>query len=109
MGRNGTKPAIFPGMMKFINLNVGKKVKVIDLLLGQKPGRNTQTAYLYKFIKTGYVKVAESNGLVSDENAVYEIIKPFPPYYNSRMLMIEIKEASGLIPEIPKLENILNR
>lgn len=111
-GRNGTKPAVFPVMARFISLNAGKVVSIKDLLVGQELGRNSHTSYLYKFIKAGYVKPINQNGAsvsIKNENAMYEIVKQIPAHFTSSMLDREVKIASGLIPDTCRTENLLNR
>ena len=98
MGRNGKQAPVFPEMVKFVNDNVGKVVSSKEILLGKEPGRNSETAYLYKFVKLGYVK-AVNDGFVMHKDTAYEIVKSFPPHYNSVMFMDELRIANGLIPE----------
>ena len=96
MGRNGKQAPVFLEMVKFVNDNVGKVVSSKEILLGKEPGRNSETAYLYKFIKLEYVK-AVNDGFVMHKDTVYEIVKPFPKHYNSVMLMDEMRVANGFI------------
>lgn len=96
MGRNGKQAPVFPEMVKFVNDNVGKVVSSKEILLGKEPGKNSETAYLYKFIKLGYVK-AVNNGFVMHKDTVYEIVRPFPKHYNSVMFMDELRVANGFI------------
>lgn len=96
MGRNGKKPSVFTEMVNFINNNVGKKISSKEILLGKEPGRNSETAYLYKFIKLEYVK-AVNDGFVMHKDTVYEIVRPFPKHYNSVMFMDELRVANGFI------------
>lgn len=98
MGRNGKKPSVFTEMVNFINNNVGKKISSKEILLGKEPGRNSETAYLYKFIKLEYVK-AVSDGFVMHKDTMYEIVKPFPKHYNSVMFMDELRVANGFIAD----------
>lgn len=98
MGRNGKKPSVFTEMVNFINNNAGKKISSKEILLGKEPGRNSETAYLYKFIKLEYVK-AVNDGFVMHKDTVYEIVKPFPKHYNSVMLMDELRVANGFIAD----------
>lgn len=98
MGRNGKKPSVFTEMVNFINNNVGKKISSKEILLGKEPGRNSETAYLYKFIKLEYVK-AVNDGFVMHKDTVYEIVKPFPKHYNSMMFMDELRVANGFIAD----------
>lgn len=98
MGRNGKKPSVFTEMVNFINNNVGKKISSKEILLGKEPGRNSETAYLYKFIKLEYVK-AVSDGFVTHKDTMYEIVKPFPKHYNSVMFMDELRVANGFIAD----------
>lgn len=97
MGRNGKKPPVFPEMIKFINNNIGKIVSSKEILLGKEPGRNSETAYLYKFVKLGYVEPVDDS-FVKDKTANFRIIKEFPKHYNSVMFMDELKIANGYIP-----------
>lgn len=98
MGRNGKKAPVFLEMVNFVNDNVGKVVDSKEILLGKEPGRNSETAYLYKFVKLGYVKPVEEN-FVKDKDSKFEIVKEFPRHYNSVMLMDELKVVNGLIPD----------
>lgn len=98
MGRNGKKPSVFTEMVNFINNNVGKKISSKEILLGKEPGRNSETAYLYKFIKLEYVK-AVNDGFVMHKDTMYEIVKPFPKHYSSVMLMDELRVANGFIAD----------
>ena len=98
MGRNGKKPSVFTEMVNFINNNVGKKISSKEILLGKEPGRNSETAYLYKFIKLEYVK-AVNDGFVMHKDTMYEILKPFPKHYNSVMFMDELRVANGFIAD----------
>lgn len=98
MGRNGKKPSVFTEMVNFINNNVGKKINSKEILLGKEPGRNSETAYLYKFIKLEYVK-AVNDGFVMHKDTMYEIVKPFPKHYNSVMFMDELRVANGFIAD----------
>lgn len=98
MGRNGKKPSVFTEMVNFINNNVGKKISSKEILLGKEPGRNSETAYLYKFIKLEYVK-AVNDGFVMHKDTAYEIVKPFPKHYNSVMFMDELRVANGFIAD----------
>lgn len=97
MGRNGKNKAVFTQMVEFVNKNAGRVVTSSEMLLGKEPSRSSETAYLYKLLKLGYVK-AVNNGFVMRKDTKYEIIKPFPKYYNSVMLMKELREMNGLIP-----------
>lgn len=101
MGRNGKKAPVFLEMVKFVNDNVGKVVSSNEILLGKEPGRNSETAYLYKFAKLGYVEPVEE-GLVKDKGAKFRIVKEFPKHYNSVMLMDELKVVNGFIPDTRK-------
>lgn len=97
MGRNGKAESVFTKMLNLISENVGKTLTSSEILLGNKPGRNSATAYLYKFVKLGYVR-AKNNKFIMDESAEYDILKPFQEGYNSVMLMDELKIANGFIP-----------
>lgn len=99
MGRNGKRAPVFLEMIKFVSDNVGKVVSSNEILLGKEPGRNSETAYLYKFVKLGYVKPVDDNSFVKDKGAKFKIVKEFPKHYNSVMLMDELKIVNGLIPE----------
>lgn len=101
MGRNGKKPSVFTEMVNFINNNAGKKISSKEILLGKEPGRNSETAYLYKFIKLEYVK-AVNDGFVMHKDTMYEIVKPFPKHYNSVMFMDELRVANGFIADSHK-------
>ena len=76
MGRNGKKAPVFLEMIKFVNDNIGKIVTSNEILLGKDPGRNSETAYLYKFVKLGYVRPIEES-FVKDKDAKFEIIIEF--------------------------------
>lgn len=98
MGRNGKKTPVFMEMVNFVNENIGKVVSSKEILLGKNPGRNSETAYLYKFVKLGYVEpVGES--FVKDKDANFKVVKAFPKHYNSVMLMDELKVFNGYIPD----------
>lgn len=96
MGRNGKNIPVFTKMVEFVNNNTEKIVASSEILLGKEPGRNSETAYLYKFLKLGYVK-AVNDGFVMHKDTKYEIIKSFPPHYNSVMFMDELRIANGFI------------
>lgn len=98
MGRNGKKPSVFTEMVKFANDNVGKVVSSKEILLGKEPGRNSETAYLYKFVKLGYVEPV-NDGFVMHKDTVYEIVRPFPKHYNSVMFMDEMRVANGYMQD----------
>lgn len=98
MGRNGKKPSMFQGMVDFINANVDKIVSSKEILLGQGPGRNSVTSYLYIFVKLGYVVPVGEDCLVKDKNARFKIAKKLPDNYNSVMFADERKIAYGFIP-----------
>lgn len=98
MGRNGKKAPVFTRIVEFVNSNVGKVVTSSEMLLGKEPSRASETAYLYKLIKLGYVRPA-NKGFVMCKDTTYEILKPFPHKYNSVTLMEELRIANGLIPE----------
>ena len=72
MGRNGKQAPVFPEMVKFVNDNVGKVVSSKEILLGKEPGRNSETAYLYKFVKLGYVEPVGDNSFVKDKTASFK-------------------------------------
>lgn len=90
MGRNGKNAPVFDQMVRFINLNVGQYVNSEQILLGKKPSRKSETAYLYKFIKLGYVKLVI--GSVLDPDAIYYIVKGFEPGYTSVKMKQEMKQ-----------------
>lgn len=94
MGRNGKKAPVFLEMVKFVNDNIGKVVSSSEILLGKEPGRNSETVYLYKFVKLGYVEPVEK-GLVKDKGAKFRIAKEFPKHYNSVMFMDELRVVNG--------------
>lgn len=98
MGRNGKQAPVFPEMVKFINDNVGKVVSSKEILLGKEPGRNSETAYLYKFVKLGYVEPV-GDSFVKDKIASFKVIREFPKHYNSVMFMDELRVANGYIPD----------
>lgn len=98
MGRNGKNVPVFTKVVEFVNNNVGRIVTSKEALLGKEPGRTSETAYLYKLLKLGYVK-AVNDGLVMRKDTMYEIVKPFPPHYNSMVLMDELRIANGLMPK----------
>jgi hypothetical protein len=98
MGRNGKAIPVFSRMIKLVNDNVGSVISSKEMLLGKEPGRTSETAYLYKLLKLGYVK-AVNDGFVMHKDTMYEIVKPFPPHYNSVMFMDELRIANGHIPD----------
>lgn len=98
MGRNGKRAPVFPEMVKFVNDNVGKVVSSKEILLGKEPGKNSETAYLYKFVKLGYVEPV-GNSFVKDKTASFKVIKEFPKHYNSVVFMDELRMANGYIPD----------
>lgn len=97
MGRNGKQAPVFLEMVNFVNNNVGRVVTSNEILLGKLPGRNSETAYLYKFVKLGYVESANGQ-FVKDVDAEFKVVKKFPDHYNSVMLMEELRALNGLIP-----------
>ena len=108
MGRNGKKPSVFTEMVKFVNDNVGKVVSSKEILLGKEPGRNAETAYLYKFLKLGYVKRVDGD-FMSDKDSLYIIEKAFPKHYNSVTFMDELRISNGLIPEQRNFIEVLKK
>lgn len=96
MGRNGKNVPAFTMMVNFVNANVGKVVTSNEILLGENPGRNSETSYLYRFIKLGYIKSVNEK-TVMDPLAQYKVLKPFPEHYNSVMLAKETRIFNGLI------------
>ena len=103
MVRNGKQAPVFPEMVKFVNDNVGKVVSSKEILLGKEPGKNSETTYLYKIVKLGYVKPVDG-GFVTHKDTVYEIVRPFPKHYNSVMFMDELRVANGFIADNRKRE-----
>lgn len=99
MGRNGKQAPVFPEMVKFVNDNVGKVVSSKEILLGKVPGKNSETTYLYKFVKLGYVKPVGDNSFVKDKTTSFKVIKEFPKHYNSVMIMDELRVVNGYIPD----------
>ena len=99
MGRNGKQAPVFSEMVKFISDNFGKVISSKEILLGKEPGRNSATAYLYKFVKLGYVKPVGDNSFVKDKTTNFKVIKEFPKHYNSVMFMDELRMAKGYIPD----------
>lgn len=99
MGRNGKRAPVFPEMVKFVNDNVGKVVSSKEILLGKEPGKNSETTYLYKFVKLGYIELVDNNSFVKDKTASFKVIKEFPKHYNSVMIMDELRVANGYIPD----------
>lgn len=101
MGRNGKNPSVFNLMVEFVNSNVGNVVTSQNILLGKEPGRNSETAYLYKFVKLGYVEPTNGS-FVKEKTAKFKILKGFPKHYNSVMFMDELRVSKGYIPELRK-------
>lgn len=99
MGRNGKQAPVFLEMVKFVNDNVGKVVSSKEILLGKEPGKNSETTYLYKFIKLGYVELVGDNSFVIDKTASFKVIREFPKHYNSVVLMDEMRVINGYIPD----------
>lgn len=110
MGRNGKAIPVFSRMVKLVNDNVGKIITSEEMLLGNEPGRNSVTAYIYKFVKLGYIEMANEGekGILSKETT-YRIKKVFPDHYNSVMLMDELRIYNGLIPEKRDFERALGK
>lgn len=96
MGRNGKNIPVFTKMIEFVNANVGKTVTSAEILLGKEPDRTSETSYLYKFIKLGYIETV-NGGFVMHKDTMYKILKPFPACYNSVMLKNELRTLNGLI------------
>lgn len=109
MGRNGKSIPVFSTMIKLVNKNVGKTISSNEILLGNKPGRNSATAYLYKFIKLGYVEAVSEEKKILKEETSYKIKKAFPDHYNSVMLMNELRICNGLISEKHNFSEALNK
>lgn len=84
MGRNGKEVSIFSQFVNFMNNNIGNTVKSADILLGHKPSRRAETAYLYKFIKLGYIE--QITKTVMDPEATYRIAKEVPAWLNSQKI-----------------------
>ena len=101
MGRNGKQTPIFLKMVNFVNDNVGNIVTSQKILFGKEPGRNSETAYLYKFVKLGYVEPTNGS-FVIDKTAKFKVLKKFPDHYNSVMLMEELRVFIGFIPNTHK-------
>lgn len=99
MGRNGKKAPVFPEMVKFVNDNVGKVVSSKEILLGKEPGKNSETTYLYKFVKLGYVEPVGDNSFVKDKTASFKVVRELPKHYNSVMFMDELRVAKGYMPD----------
>lgn len=95
MGRNGKKAPVFEQTVRFINLNVGKVVSSKEILFGEEPNRGAATAYLYKFIKLGYIKQVEGHS-VMDPEALYVIEKALPVGYTSVKMKQELKDLNEL-------------
>lgn len=110
MGRNGKAIPVFSRMIKLVNDNVGKVISSEKMLLGNEPGRNSMTAYVYKFVKLGYIEmVTEGEKGVLSKETTYRIKKAFPDHYNSVMLKDELRVYNGLIPEKRDFATALNR
>ena len=101
MGRNGKQTPIFLKMVNFVNDNVSNIVTSQKILFGKEPGRNSETAYLYKFVKLGYVEPTNGS-FVIDKTAKFKVLKKFPDHYNSVMLMEELRVFNGFIPNTHK-------
>lgn len=85
MGRNGKNTPVFMAMTKVVNDNVGKVISAIEMLAGNRPGRNAATSYIYKFIALGYVEIA-LGATATDSLAMYRVLKAFPSGYTSVMM-----------------------
>ena len=110
MGRNGKAISVFSRMIKLVNDNIGNVISSEEMLLGNEPGRNSATAYAYKFVKLGYIEMAtEGEKGILSKKTTYRIKKAFPNYYNSVMLTNELRVYSGLIPEKRDFATALNR
>ena len=101
MRRNGKQAPIFPEMVKFVNDNVGKVVSSSEILFGKEVGENSETTYLYKIIKLGYVELV-GEGFITDKGAKLRIVKEFPKHYNSVTLADEIRTVNGFIQDTHK-------
>lgn len=99
MGRNGKQAPVFSEMVKFVNDNVGRVVSSREILLGKEPGRNSETAYLYKFVKLGYVELVGDDSFMNDKTASFKVIKKFPEHYNSVIFTDDLRVANGYIPD----------
>ena len=110
MGRNGKAIPVFSRMIKLVTDNVGNVISSEEMLLGNEPGRNSVTAYVYKFVKLGYIEmVTEGEKGVLSKETTYRIKKAFPDHYNSVMLMNELKVYNGLIPETKNYIESINK
>lgn len=98
MGRNGKSASLFDQMLKVLKDNFGQEISSSAILLGNKPGRNSATSYLYKFIKLGFVEPLK-NGFAMDESTRYIVKRKIPEHYNSVMFGDEMKLSKGLIPD----------
>lgn len=96
MGRNGKEPSAFNQMIALINDNVGNILTTNQLLSGKKPDcKNTETNYIYKFIKLGYLERKGQHSKVISTDTEYKVLKAFPPQYNSTVFMDELRLANG--------------
>lgn len=94
MGRNGKSAPVFPAMVDIVNQNVGKIIDSDTILMGNGITRNAATAYLYKFVKLGYLKPI-NGGQVKSKETKYEVVKRFSEHYNSISLMDELKAINN--------------
>ena len=93
MGRNGKKAPIIQRVVSLINsINIGDSVDLLTFLDGNKPGRNNETAYLYKMLQLGYLVCANKDVDKFSETATFIIKKHFPEGYNSISMEHELKE-----------------
>lgn len=97
MGRNGKQEAVFPKMVSFINKNIGNVLSSKELLLGNNPGRDSATSYLYKFIKLGYVAYYDKDSDVKKGDSLFKVVKGFPKGYNSVDMKKEMRLKNGYI------------
>jgi hypothetical protein len=97
MGRNGKQAPVFTNMVDFINNNIGNVVTSQEILFGKEPGRNSETAYLYKFVKLGYIEPLDGC-FVKEKTAKFKVLKGFTKGYNSVSLMDELRIANGFVP-----------
>lgn len=98
MGKNGKNPPVFPEIIKVVNANVGKVITSEEMLLGKKPDRGSETSYLYKLVKLGYVEPV-NNGAILNVTTKYKILRAFTEGYNTCMLMDELRIANGHVPK----------
>lgn len=92
MGRNGKKAPVIQRIVKLINsIELGSTVDLLTFLDGNKPGRNNETAYLYKMLQLGYIKRTDEDMNKFDLNAIFVVKRHFPEGYNSISMERELK------------------